>query len=353
MRIKNKDYRAVWMVKKAVKMIDQRLLPHKFKIISLKTHRETAGAIRDMAVRGAGSIGAAAAFASVQVVQQAQKRFFPSVLSKGFSLIRTARPTAQDLFYAVDKIEAAIAGIPEPASALQAALACANRISDQYSTAGKKIGILGNRLIRKNTRVLTHCNAGWIALQDWGSALAPIHTAAQKGKNIFVYVNETRPRMQGAKLTAWELAEAGIDYAIIADNASGHYMRNEKIDICMVGADRIARNGDVANKIGTYEKAVLAKENRIPFYVAAPTSTIDLNCRTGGDIPIEERDEKEVLEVSGKTRRGTIETVRVAGPGAKALNPAFDVTPARFITGIITEKGIFRPGKIARAMRGR
>ena len=185
--------------------------------------------------------------------------------------------------------------------------------------------------------MLTHCNAGWLALQDWGSALAPVYAAKRQGKKVFVFVDETRPRLQGARLTAWELANEGIGHAVIADNAAGFYMRRGEIDLCIVGADRIARNGDVANKIGTYEKAVLAKENGIPFYVAAPTSTVDLECRNGAGIPIEERGEGEVLNFAGK---------RIAPKKSRAKNPAFDITEARLIKGIITEKGIVKPGKI-------
>jgi S-methyl-5-thioribose-1-phosphate isomerase len=185
--------------------------------------------------------------------------------------------------------------------------------------------------------VLTHCNAGWLAIVDWGSATAPIYLAHRKGKKVFVWVDETRPRNQGASLTSWELLQEGVPHKIIADNAGGFYMQRGEVDLCIVGADRIAANGDVANKIGTYQKAVLAKENGIPFYVAAPGSTFDLNCRTGDDIPIEERDENEVHFV-GKTR--------ISPRGARAGNPAFDVTPARYITGIITERGIIKPGDV-------
>jgi len=184
---------------------------------------------------------------------------------------------------------------------------------------------------------LTHCNAGWLAFVDWGSALSPIYSAKRKGKEVFVFVDETRPRLQGARLTAWELENENIPHAIIADNAAGYYMKKEEINLVITGADRIAANGDTANKIGTYEKAVLAKENNIPFYIAAPTSTIDINCPSGDDIPIEERDESEVLEIKG---------VRVANPKSHAKNPAFDITPAEYITGIITEKGIIKPNEI-------
>jgi S-methyl-5-thioribose-1-phosphate isomerase len=205
-------------------------------------------------------------------------------------------------------------------------------------------------LIRSGARVLTHCNAGWLALVDWGSATAPIYLAHRQGRKVFVWVDETRPRNQGAGLTSWELLQEGVPHTVIADNAGGFFMRRGDVDLCIVGADRIAANGDVANKIGTYQKAVLAQENGIPFYVAAPTSTIDLRCRTGDAIPIEERDEDEVHYVGGRTPQGRLARVRITPPGAAAANPAFDVTPARYITGIVTEKGIFKPREIRRCL---
>jgi translation initiation factor eIF-2B subunit alpha/methylthioribose-1-phosphate isomerase len=197
--------------------------------------------------------------------------------------------------------------------------------------------------------MLTHCNAGWLAFVDWGSALSPVYAAKRQGKRCFVFADETRPRCQGANLTAWELAGEGIDHAVIADNAAGHFMRQGEVDVVIVGSDRIAANGDVANKIGTYEKAVLAHENGIPFYVAAPTSTIDAATPTGDAIPIEERSPDEVLFVNGLTADGSVSRVRIAPACSTARNPAFDVTPAKYITGIITQRGVFRPEDVARA----
>jgi S-methyl-5-thioribose-1-phosphate isomerase len=199
--------------------------------------------------------------------------------------------------------------------------------------------------------VLTHCNAGWLALVDWGSAPAPIYLAHRRGRKVFVWVDETRPRNQGSNLTSWEFLQEGVPHKIIADNAGGFYMRRGEVDLCIVGADRIAANGDVANKIGTYQKAVLARENGIPFYVAAPSSTIDLTCRTGDDIPIEERDEDEMHYIFGKTAGKRIERVRVSPERASAGNPAFDVTPAKYITGIITDRGVVKPGEIRKQFR--
>jgi methylthioribose-1-phosphate isomerase len=218
--------------------------------------------------------------------------------------------------------------------------------------AGRMIGEAGAPLLKDGARVLTHCNAGWLAFTDWGTALSPIYKAKRDGKRVFVWVDETRPRLQGARLTAWELAGEGIEFRIIADNAAGYFMRKGEVDLVIVGSDRIAANGDVANKIGTYEKAVLARENDIPFYVAAPTSTIDFGCPHGDSIPIEERGEDEVLRVNGPDEAGVTRSVRISSPDACARNPAFDVTPARLVTGIITEKGVVKPDGLSALKKG-
>jgi len=319
MKVNNKDYRTVWLENGIVKLINQPLLPDKFEVYSCKNYKETAKAIKDMIVRGAGAIGATAGYAIAQAFLQGEEP------QKAAEAIKKTRPTAQNLFYAVDKVL--------KARNKEEAVQIAEGIANEDSEASRRIGEFGEKLIKDNSKILTHCNAGWLAFVDWGTALSPIYAAKRKGKNIFVFVDETRPRLQGAMLTAWELANENIPHAIIADNAAGYYMKKEEIDLVITGADRIAANGDVANKIGTYEKAVLAKENHIPFYIAAPTSTIDINCPFGDNIPIEERDEKEVLE---------IKDVRIAPKESHARNPAFDVTPAKYIKGIITEKGIVR-----------
>ncbi|MEM4598169.1 MAG: S-methyl-5-thioribose-1-phosphate isomerase [Candidatus Diapherotrites archaeon] len=338
-----KWFTASWFEKGTVKVIDQRLLPFEFNIITLKNHRETASAIRDMAVRGAGSIGAAAAFACAQAVLECkQEKNWMAKVSGSFQTIAKTRPTARDLFYAVERIGENIYG-KNLQEAKKAAVDEAIKIGREYEKNGKLIGKHGSKLIKNNYGILTHCNAGWLALHDWGSALAPMYFAKHSGKRFFVFVDETRPRLQGAKLTSWELLNEGIKHAIIADNAAGFFMQQGKIDICIVGADRIASNGDFANKIGTYEKAVLAKENGIPFYVAAPKSTFDLECKNGRNIEIEHRPSEELLFVDGFD--GRQRKVRVAAFGAEALNPVFDVTPAKYVSGIITEKGIIKPKK--------
>lgn len=333
MRVGRKEYRTVWMEGSTVFLIEQNLLPFKFEIFKSKSYQETCLAIKNMLVRGAGAIGAAAGFAMAQAVLRGED------IKKAKKEIEATRPTAQNLFYAVERVfEAAKRN-------RKAAAAEAQKIADEDAESSRKIGEFGNRLIKNGARIETHCNAGWLAFVDYGTALAPIYAAHKQGKKIFVYVDETRPRGQGARLTAWELKNEGVPHAIIPDNAGAALMAQGKIDLVMVGADRIAANGDVANKIGTLEKAICAKEYDIPFYVAAPTSTFDLKCKTGKDIPIEERSEDEVLYQKGITRKGKMQEILVCSPGSKAINPAFDVTLAKYITGIITEKGLIQPLK--------
>jgi len=351
MKINGKNYTAVWMERGAVCMIDQKILPHEFKVVKFSNHKATARAITDMTVRGAGSIGVAAGFGAAQVVLEgADKTDRRSYFKKGFDTLRKARPTAQDPFAAISRIEFVIQGIVDPVALKQVALLEAQAISDEYVENGRKLGVFGNALIKKGATVLTHCNAGWLALQDWGSALAPIYAAHRAGKKVMVYADETRPRMQGMKLTAWELAQEGVPFAVIPDNAAAYYMRQGKIDLVITGADRIAMNGDAANKIGTYEKALCAKAHGIPFYIAAPLSTFDPQCRTGAEIPIEERSGDEVVFVTGRTAKGKTETVRVAPEGITALNPAFDVTPAHCITAFITNAGIVKPNQVKKLL---
>ncbi len=342
MLVNNKHYRTVWLEKSAIKMVNQPLLPHKFEIYSSKSYKETANAIRTMIVRGAGAIGATAGFAMAQAVLEANEKNYEEKIRDALKTIKSTRPTAQNLFYAVDRVYSLIKDEKNLKTARKIAVDTANAIADEDADACKRIGSFGEALIKDNDSILTHCNAGWLAFVDYGSALSPVYMAAKNKKKVFVYVDETRPRCQGAALTSWELNNEKIPNAIIADNAAGFYMQQGKIDIVITGADRIAANGDTANKIGTYEKAVLAKENGIPFYIAAPTSTIDVKTKTGKDIPIEERPEDEVLYVSGVDDKGRKTRVRIAPKQAKAKNPAFDVTPAKYITGIITEKGIVK-----------
>jgi S-methyl-5-thioribose-1-phosphate isomerase len=335
----------LWREGAEVKMIDQRLLPHRFEILTLHSHGETAEAIRDMAVRGAGAIGVAGGYGVAQATLEAQGRKlrdFKEYVSGAADTLRATRPTAVNLFHAIDRcVKTASRGsVPERVAA---ACAEADRIALEDLEASKKMGEYGDALIEDGYRILTHCNAGALAFIDNGSALAPIRVAHRSGKHIFVYADETRPRSQGAKLTAWELQQEGIPYALIADNAAGHYMHRGEVDFVIVGADRIAANGDTANKIGTYEKAVLARENGIPFYVAAPRMTFDLRCPNGDHIEIEERSPDEVNWVWGADDEGNYMKVRISAEGTTAKNPSFDVTPAKYITGFITEVGVIKP----------
>lgn len=317
------DIRAVWFQNGSVVMIDQRELPDKVVIVSFNDYRNVAEAIRNMTTRGAPSIGATAAYAMCLAA------LGKCDLVKAAKDIKAARPTANDLFYAVDYMTAELGKGRDP---IEAADAYAQSMVDKCTA----IGEYGAPLIKDGFKVMTHCNAGALATVDVGTALAPIRKAWADGKRFFVYASETRPRLQGMQLTAWELNQEGIDHAIIPDGASGHFIR-KGVDMIIVGADRIAANGDFANKIGTFEKAVLAKEFGVPFYVAAPISTFDFDTKTGEDIVIENRSEEEVTMVKGK---------RIAPVGSPALNPAFDMTPARYVTGFITEKGILRPDEI-------
>lgn len=353
MKVKLEDkvehFRTVWIDGFNVKMINQTRLPHKFEIVTLKNYKETAKAIKDMIIRGAGAIGAAAGYAMAQAAFEApydSKESLVAYVEEAANHIKATRPTAQNLFYAVEKVLEKIRSHPTIIGAKFSAKKMAQKLADDDAEACKKIGEYGEPLLKDGCNVLTHCNAGWLAFVDYGSALSPVYVTKEKGKKVFVYADETRPRLQGASLTAWELGQNGIEYKIIADNVSGWLMQLGKVDIVIVGADRIASNGDTANKIGTYEKAVLAKENNIPFYIAAPTSTFDIKCETGKNIPIEERNENEVLYVKGYCEKTeSVEEVRISPKDSHGLNYAFDVTPAKYITGIITEKGIVKPDK--------
>jgi len=315
-----KEMRSVWMEDTEIKLIDQRLLPHQLEIFSARNPEDVVFAIKDMVVRGAPAIGATAALG------MAQAKILGLELNETAQMLRATRPTAQDLFTALDYM---LKKIGEGVESKKAAEDYINNIINKC----KKIGEHGEGLIKPHQKILTHCNAGALATVDYGTALSPIRFAHRNGKEIFVFVDETRPRLQGARLTAWELGNEDIPHALIADNAAGHFMQRGEIDLVIVGADRIAKNGDFANKIGTYEKAVLAKENDIPFYLAAPITTFDFSLEDGDAIPIEERAEEEVL---------TLAYEWIAPIKARARNPAFDVTPEKYVTGYITEEGVFK-----------
>lgn len=333
-----------------VRLIDQRRLPHAFKIVACRSHRETAAAIRDMVVRGAGAIGATAAYGLAQGLRGFRGRSmtaFRRHVDEVFNTLAEARPTAVDPVNAMLGIRAALAAGDRLEEQQRIALAAAEAFAEEDVRHCREIGEHGADLIREGMRILTHCNAGWLAFVDYGSATAPLYTAQARGRRFHVYCDETRPRSQGASLTAWELAQQGIPHQVIADNAAGHLMQRGEIDLVIVGADRVlGRTGEIANKIGTYTKAVLARRHGLPFYVAIPLSTLDWNLSRGTDIPIEERSPDEVLGAWGRTRAGRREWVRIANPTSGARNPGFDVTPADLITGIITPVGIFEPGEL-------
>lgn len=337
MKVGDKNYVTVWLEDREVCMIDQTQLPYRFEIYRAKDYLHTCEAIRTMVVRGAGAIGAAAGYAMAQACLEAPAGKYQEYISKARRDIEATRPTAQNLFYATEAVYEA--GMKSADDAVKRAKA----LADENIEEGKKIGEYGNSLIKDGSQIETHCNAGWLAFVDHGSALAPIYRAKRDGKNIFVYADETRPRSQGARLTAWELKNEDVPHAIIPDNAGAWLMAQGKVDMVIVGADRIAANGDVANKIGTLEKAIAAHHFGIPFYVTAPVSTIDFDCKTGDQIDIEERGQDEVLYQEGPDEDGTRRKIRVASPGSPAMNPAFDVTPASLVTAIITEKGIAEP----------
>jgi S-methyl-5-thioribose-1-phosphate isomerase len=346
----SKDYRTVWLEDKIVKMIDQSKLPHKFEVYSCSDYRQTGEAIKNMVVRGAPAIGTTAAYGIVQACFEASKSDFDNYVKNAANVLKNTRPTAYNLFWAIDRMLRVIEKEKSIQGKISLAKEEAEKIADEDVETCKKIGEYGNKLIKNGYKILTHCNAGALAAVDYGTALSPIRFAHNEGKKIFVFVDETRPRCQGSKLTAWELLQEGIPHAIIADNASGYYMQKGEIDVCIVGADRVTADGSVANKIGTYEKAVLAKENRIPFYVALPTNTIDMSIKSGKYIPIEERSEEEVTHISGFIEN-YIKKVRIAPEGSHAKNPAFDVTPVEYITSFITEKGIINPRDIKKLFK--
>jgi S-methyl-5-thioribose-1-phosphate isomerase len=335
----------------AVRLIDQRLLPNRFQIVSAGNYRATARAVAQMTVRGAGAIGATAAYGLAQgarAFRGSDPEKFSARVQQVYQTLKAARPTAVDPVNAMNSVLLAMRSGATVEEQQALALAAAEEFANEDVRHCAAIGRHGEKLIRSGARILTHCNAGWLAFVDVGSATAPLYAAQQAGKKFHVFCDETRPRCQGATLTAWELAGQKISHQIISDNAAGHLMQRGEIDLVIVGSDRtLGRTGEVANKIGTYTKAVLARRHRIPFYAALPLSTLDWNLRSGRDIPIEERDEAEVLGAWGALRgRSGPVYVRIANPSSGARNPGFDVTPAELITGIITPEGIFAPGEL-------
>ena len=343
MKIEGKSYKTIWFENNLVKIIDQTKLPHLFVIKDLKNVKDAINAIKMMEVRGAPLIGATAAYGLVLSLIEKNELSF---LKKSSEELIASRPTAINLKWAVDRMMKKLSGVNDK-DILKIALEEAKAITEEDEKFCKNIGLNGLKIIedifnkKKDTvNILTHCNAGWLATIDWGTATSPIYHAHQKGINVHVWVDETRPRNQGANLTSYELNEEGISNTIITDNAGGILMQRGQVDMCIVGTDRTLSNGDVCNKIGTYLKALSAKDNNVPFYVALPSSTIDWSIKDHKQIPIEERNSEELSHVEGVNENNEIKKVRIYPKKSKSLNLAFDVTPAKLVTGLITEKGI-------------
>ena len=343
MKINGKKFRTIWFENNTVKIIDQTKLPHQFEIKVLKTVADAINAIKTMEVRGAPLIGATAAYGLVLSIFEKNDLSF---LKKSSEELVASRPTAINLKWAIDRMMKKLSGVNEK-DILKIALNEAKAITEEDVKFCKSIGLNGLKIIediankkKDSVNILTHCNAGWLATIDWGTATSPIYHAHQKGIKVHVWVDETRPRNQGANLTSYELNEEGISNTVITDNAGGILMQRGQVDMCIVGTDRTLSNGDVCNKIGTYLKALSAKDNNIPFYVALPSSTIDWSIKDHKQIPIEERNSEELSHVEGIDENNEIKKVRIYPQKSKSLNLAFDVTPAKLVTGLITEKGI-------------
>ena len=343
MKIEGKEYRTIWFENNAVKIIDQTKLPHQFVIKELKKVKDAINAIKLMEVRGAPLIGATAAYGLVLAIIENNDQSF---LKKSSEDLIESRPTAINLKWAVDRMMNRLKGL-NSTKILNIAIDEAEKICEEDITFCEKIGLNGLQIIeeiyskKKDTiNILTHCNAGWLATINWGTATSPIYHAHKKGIPIHVWTDETRPRNQGANLTSYELNEEGIKNTIIADNTGGILMQRGEVDICIVGTDRTLANGDVCNKVGTYLKALAAHDNSVPFYVALPSSTIDWDIKNYKDIPIEERDSKELSHIDGIDKDGNLKNILIYPKKSKAMNLAFDITPAKYVTGLITEKGI-------------
>ncbi len=350
MKVDGKPYRTIWLAGDGwgVEIIDQTRLPFEFVTRRLETVDDAAVAIRDMWVRGAPLIGATAGYGMALAMRADASN---TSLGDACDKLLATRPTAVNLRWALDEMSATLEPL-SPKERPAAAYARAAAICDEDVAICSAIGDNGHAVIREihdrkkdTVNILTHCNAGWLATVDWGTALAPIYKAHDAGIPVHVWVDETRPRNQGASLTAWELGKHGVPLTVIADNAGGHLMQEGRVDMCIVGTDRTTAAGDVCNKIGTYLKALAAHDNKVPFYVALPSPTIDWTIESGRDIPIEERSALEVTKMQGRTAAGDVVTVEIVPEGAAAGNPAFDVTPARLVTGLVTERGVCKATK--------
>ena len=358
MNVDGKEMRPIWLGKdkQTVQVVDQRLLPHELIVLDLNTVDNVIMAIREMVVRGAPLIGVTAAYGVFIAALTAEGRADPAeFFRQECERIKSARPTAINLIWGVDRVKAAVEKMGDDVARIEAARGEAGRIAEEEAENCRLIGEHGvavveeisNRKNGKAVNILTHCNAGWLACIEYGTATAPMYAAFEKGLDIHIWVDETRPLNQGARLTAWELGKHGIDHTIVTDNAGGHLMQHGMVDLVIVGTDRTTHTGDVANKIGTYLKALAAHDNQVPFYVALPSSTFDWKLKNGlTDIPIEERDPDEVRYVQG-LGQGGVKKVLISPAASRAANHAFDVTPARLVTGFITERGVCRADETA------
>ncbi len=343
MKIEGKEYRTIWFENNIVKIIDQTKLPHKFIIKDLKTVKDAINAIKVMEVRGAPLIGGTAAYGIVLAIMEKND---PNFIKQSSEDLIQSRPTAINLKWAVDRMMKKLSGVNNN-EILKVALDEAKAICEEDIKFCESIGLNGLTIIeeiynkKKDTvNILTHCNAGWLATINWGTATSPIYHAHKKGIPVHVWVDETRPRNQGANLTSYELNEEEVPNTVIADNTGGILMQRGEVDMCIVGTDRTLSTGDVCNKVGTYLKALAAKDNNLPFYVALPSSTIDWNIKDYKDIPIEERNSEELSHIEGLDEKGKVKKVKIYPNKSKAMNLAFDVTPAKYVTGLITEKGV-------------
>ena len=357
MKVNGTPMRTIWLAADgwSVEIIDQTKLPHRFETVTLQTVDDAAHAIGAMLVRGAPLIGATAAYG---MALAARTDAGDDALEAAYATLHATRPTAINLRWALDEMMASLRNVPRgdrPARAYtRAAEICEDDVAINAAIGRNGLAVFEDIIARKpageTLNVLTHCNAGWLATVDWGTATAPIYMAHDKGHAVHVWVDETRPRNQGASLTAWELNNHGVPHTVIADNVGGHLMQHGQVDVCIVGTDRTTATGDVCNKIGTYLKALAAHDNGVPFYVALPSPTIDFTVSDGvAEIPIEQRSGDEVAMISGKTASGAVETVTIVPDGSAVANYAFDVTPARLVTGLVTERGVATPSREALA----
>src|SRR6201988_2826318 len=356
MKVDGKHFRSIWLEPDgfSVSAIDQRRLPHEFVVVEIANAEAASEAIRTMLVRGAPLIGATAAYGMALAMRDDRS---DGSLNRAYEMLVKSRPTAINLKWALEEMMRALRPLP-PSARVQAAYARAVEIAEEDVAINREIGKNGLALIEKiaagkkpgePVNVLTHCNAGWLATVDWGTATSPIYQAHDRGIPVHVWVDETRPRNQGASVTAWELGHHGVPHTVIPDNTGGHLMEHGMVDLVIVGTDRVAANGDVCNKIGTYLKALAAFDNGVPFYVALPSPTIDFNVSDGRRVPIEQRGAEKVATMPGRTAEGRIETVRIVPEGSPVANYAFDVTPARLVGGLITERGVLKADREALA----